>query len=99
MIGVLFGGNLGMVCGTVFLLFLIGFILGLLFKGILKTILIIVIVLLFCSFLGVVAVNWALVIGTLGILMLLLISLLITVLPFTLGFILGIVFSIRRKKR
>jgi len=99
MIWGLFGGNLGMVCGTVFLLFLIGFILGLLFKGILKTILIIVIVLLFCSFLGVVAVNWALVIETLGILMLLLISLLLTVLPFTIGFILGIMLSIKRKRR
>ena len=92
----LFNGNIGMLCGTFFLLFLIGLILGMLFKSILKTILIIVIVLIACSFMGVVIVNWAALIGTLGAAMLILISLLLTALPFTLGFIIGIVLS--RKK-
>jgi len=87
MIGGFFGGNIGMITGTFFLLFLIGLILGMLAKAILKTILIIVILLMACSFLGVVAVNWSVVVGTIGALMLILISLLLTVLPFTIGFI------------
>jgi len=92
----LFSGNIGMVCGTFFLLFLVGLILGMLFKSILKTILIIVILLMACSFIGMLAVNWSMAVGTIGALMLILISLLLTVLPFTIGFIIGIVFSRKR---
>ncbi len=98
MIGCLFGGNLGISAGVFFFLFLIGLITGLLMKTILKTVFVIIILLLICSFFGVIGVNWPLIVGTIGAVTLILISLLLTVLPFTIGFILGIVFSIRRKK-
>jgi len=45
---------------------------------------------------GVVIVNCAALIGTLGAAMLILISLLLTALPFTAGFIIGIVLSRKR---
>ncbi len=98
MIGMLFGGNLGIIGGTFFLLFLIGLIMGMLFKNIVKTVLIIVIALIACSFLGIVAVNWTLILGTLDTVILILISLLLTALPFTIGFIIGLVLS-RRGRR
>jgi len=97
MIGCLFGGNIGISAGVFFFLFLIGLITGLLIRSILKTLFVIIILLLLCSFFGVVGVNWSMIVGAIGAVTLILISLLLTVLPFTLGFILGIVFSIRRK--
>lgn len=97
MIGCLFGGNIGISAGVFFFLFLIGLITGLLMKTILKTVFVIIILLLLCSFFGVVGVNWSMIVGTIGAATLILISLLLTAMPFTLGFILGIVFSIKRK--
>jgi len=98
MIGSIFGGNIGMITGTFFLLFLVGLILGMLFKAILKTTLIILIVLVACSFIGAVTVNWPLVVGTIEALLVIIVSLLLTILPFTVGFIIGVVLSIKRRR-
>lgn len=99
MIGCLFGGNIGISAGVFFFLFLIGLITGLLIRSILKTLFVIIVLLLLCSFFGVVGVNWPLIVGTIGAVTLILISLLLTVLPFTIGFILGIILSIKRRGR
>lgn len=103
MIGGIFGGNIGLLCGTVFFLFLIGLIIGLLARAIMKTMIILVIILIACSFLGVVMVNWAALKEVVGAAILIFVSLPFTSLPFAigslaLGFILGIVLSRKRKR-
>ena len=62
----MFGGNLGFSIGLVGIEFLIGLILGLLIKKALKVIIIVTILVIVGIYVGAVAVNWGMVVGTAG---------------------------------